>query len=119
MRPTRLDELMERTYVTEPRLDMEYDEGKIALPESMEEKDTFLIHEYHLDVNHHVNNGQYVQLAGDYLPEGFQIRQMRAEYKKSALLGDVIYPRLGRVEDRFVILLGDAKGAPYATVEFR
>ena len=39
MRPTRLDELMERTYVTEPRLDMEYDEGKIALPESMEEKD--------------------------------------------------------------------------------
>ena len=119
MRPTRLDELMERTYVTEPRLDMEYDEGKIALPESMEEKDTFLIHEYHLDVNHHVNNGQYVQLAGDYLPEGFQIRQMRAEYKKSALLGDVIYPRLGRGEDRFVILLGDAKGAPYATVEFR
>ena len=119
MRPARLDELMTRTYLTEPRLDMGDDEGKISLPEDMEEKDTFLIHEYHLDVNHHVNNGQYVRLAGDYLPEGFQIRQMRAEYKKSALLGDMIYPRLGRIEDGYVILLGDAKGAPYATVEFR
>ncbi len=119
MRPAKLDELMTRTYLTEPRLDMGDDEGKISLPEDMEEKDTFLIHEYHLDVNHHVNNGQYVWLAGDYLPEGFQIRQMRAEYKKSALLGDMIYPRLGRIEDGYVILLGDAKGAPYATVEFR
>ena len=30
--------------------------------------------------------------GADYLPEGFEIRQMRAEYKKQALLGDVFYP---------------------------
>ena len=31
-------------------------------------------------------------MGADYLPEGFEIRQMRAEYKKQALLGDVFYP---------------------------
>ncbi len=118
MRPARLDEILTQTYVLEPRLEMEHDAGKILLPENMEEKDAFPIHEYHLDVNHHVNNGQYVRLAGEYLPEDFQIRRMRAEYKKSALLGDVIYPRFGKTESGYAVLLGDEKGTPYAAVEF-
>ena len=118
MRPARLDSLLLQTYRTEPGLDMGHG-GKIALPADMEEKDPFPIHEYHLDVNHHVNNGQYVRLAGDYLPEGFAICRMRAEYKRSAVLGDVIYPRIGKTEDGYVVLLGDEKGTPYAAVEFR
>ena len=118
-KPVNPDEKQLQAYALGEKLDMDYSSRKIAIPEDMKEYPSFQVRPHHLDTNHHVNNGQYVQLAGDYLPEGFQIRQMRAEYKKSALLGDVIYPRLGRVEDRFVILLGDAKGAPYATVEFR
>ena len=37
----------------------------------MESRDAFEVHEYHLDVNRHVNNGQYVQMAAEYLPEDF------------------------------------------------
>lgn len=40
-------------------------------------------------------------MAADYLPEGFAIYQMRAEYKRQALLGDVFYPAV-KVEEKNV-----------------
>lgn len=119
MRPTRVDEEIRCAYTLEPKLDMEYESDKIYIPEAMEEMEPFTIHAYHLDVNHHVNNGQYVQLAGDYLPEKFEIRRMRAEYRKSAVLNDIIYPRIGRCGEGYTVLLGDESGKPYAVIEFK
>lgn len=58
----------------------------------MTAEEPFAIQKHHLDTHHHVNNCQYIRMAADYLPEGFVIRQMRAEYKKQALLGDIFYP---------------------------
>jgi acyl-ACP thioesterase len=119
MRPTRIEEEMSNVYGVEERLDMGEDTGHIQIPEDLEEKEAFQIHKIHLDVNHHVNNGQYVQMAAEYLPEGFRIHQMRAEYKKSAVLNDMIYPRVGRWEDRYTAILGNETGKPYAVIEFR
>ncbi len=118
-RPARVEEKISEAYTLEPRLDMEYEEDKIQIPKELEEREPFAIHKYHLDVNHHVNNGQYVQLAGDYLPEGFEIHQMRAEYKKSAVLNDIIYPRVGKCGHGYTMVLGDGAGKPYAVIEFR
>lgn len=118
-RPARVEEAISEAYTLEPQLDMEYEEEKIFIPEEMEEREPFVIHKYHLDVNHHVNNGQYVQLAGEYLPEGFEIHQMRAEYKKSAVLNDTIYPSVGKCEQGYTMVLGDETGKPYAVIEFR
>lgn len=119
MRPTRVDDEISTAYELEPRMEMEYEEDKIQIPEDLEEREPFLIHAHHLDVNHHVNNGQYVQLAADYLPEGFEIHQMRAEYKKSAVQNDMIYPRTGRCQDGYTTVLGDEAGKPYAVIEFK
>ncbi len=119
MRPVRVDKDIISAYQLEPRLSMEYRTGKIQLPEDMEAQNPFPIHIYHLDVNHHVNNGQYVLLAAQYLPEGFSIRKLRAEYKKSAILGDIIYPRAGKLKDGYAISLEDEAGRPYAVLEFR
>lgn len=119
MRPTRIDPEISSAYTLEPKLAPAETEDQIEIPDVMEEEEAFPIHTYHLDVNHHVNNGQYVQLAGNYLPENFQIRQMRAEYKRSAVLGDIIYPRIGRCKDGYTVLLGDESGRPYAVVEFK
>ena len=47
------------------------------------------------------------------------IRQMKAEYKKSALLGDVIYPEIKMNENGGTVVLGDQDGKPYAVIEFR
>ena len=102
-----------------PKLDMEYEDDHIQIPEELEKKESFPIHSYHLDVNHHVNNGQYVQMAAEYLPEDFEIHQMRAEYKKSAVLGDVIYPGVKVSPDGVTVVLGDQNEKPYAVIEFR
>ncbi len=53
------------------KLDMDYAPRKIALPEEMEKKEYFLIVKHHIDTNHHVNNGQYVQMAMELLPDDF------------------------------------------------
>lgn len=119
MRPARMDEDIASAYQVEPRMDMEYEERGIVMPEDLREMEPFPIHPHDLDVNHHVNNGQYVQFAADYLPEGFVIRQMRAEYKKPAVLNDMIYPRFGKNKDAYTAVLGGENGKIYAVVEFK
>ena len=74
---------------------------------------------HHIDTNHHVNNAQYVEIAREVLPERMRIRELRAEYKKAALLGDVIIPRMSCADDVYTVALCDGEGAPYALVWLR
>ena len=74
---------------------------------------------YHIDTNEHVNNCQYVQMALEVLPEETRVRQIRVEYKKSAVLGDVIFPKVAREEKRIVTELCDENGKPYAVIEIK
>lgn len=116
--PARLTEEDTKGYVKEEKLDMDYAPRKIALPVEREKREPFVVQKHHLDTNHHVNNCQYVRMAADYLPEGFSIGQMRAEYKRQAVLGDVFYPEVSWKEDKLVAVLGAEAGTPYAVVEF-
>ena len=100
------------------KLEMDYAPRKIALPEGMEAQEPFAIQKHHLDTHHHVNNCQYIRMGADYLPEGFEIRQMRAEYKKQALLGDVFYPAVKLEMRKVTVALSTENGEPYAIVEF-
>ena len=117
-RPARVDDRILELYTLEPKYDMDYADRKIALPEEMTAQNAFPVEVYHLDTNHHVNNGQYVKMAGAYLPQGFEIAQMRAEYKKSALLGDMIYPKVAVETDKVVVSLDDEAGNAFTVVEF-
>ena len=106
-------------YGTHEPLEMDYAPRKIKVPEGGVKGREFVVQESQLDTNHHVNNGQYVQMAAEYLPEDFEIHQMRAEYKKSAVLGDVIYPGVKVSSDGVTVVLGDQNEKPYAVIEFR
>jgi len=117
-RPARVEETIVSRYQLEPKYDMEYADRKIALPEEMTAQNAFPVEVYHLDTNHHVNNGQYVKMAMAYLPKGFEIGQMRAEYKKSALLGDMIYPKVAVEEEKVIVSLDDEAGNAFTVVEF-
>ncbi len=117
-RPVRVDEEVIKLYTLEPKYEMEYAERKISLPEEMTKKAHFPVEKSHLDSNHHVNNGQYVKMAGAYLPKGFEIAQMRAEYKRSAVLGDEICPRVWITDEKAVISLEDKEQNPFTVVEF-
>ena len=119
MRPVRVPVEVSGAYQLEKRLAMEYAPRKIPLPDDMQERASFPVQKSHLDTNHHVNNGQYVWMAKDYLPEDFSIGQMRAEYKKSAVLGDIVCPRVKTDGDFCTVALCDQKGSVFAAVEFQ
>lgn len=118
-RPTRPEECDIAPYGTEPRLDMEYEGRKISLPEHMEELPSFPVRKYHIDTNEHVNNCQYVQMALEVLPSDLQVHQLRVDYKKSAVLGDQIYPRMAKDGERTVVELCDGEGNVYAAIELK
>jgi len=72
---------------------------------------------HHLDTNHHVNNGQYIKMAMSMVPDVKQIRQMRAQYLRQALLGDEISPVVYRKDRTVMISLNSSEGEPYCLVE--
>ena len=101
----------------EPRLEMDYAPRKIALPDGMREAGRFLVLRHQIDTNHHMNNAQYVEMARELIPEQLTVRKIRAEYRKAAVLGDVLYPRLGKEKDGiWVIALCKAEGEVCACV---
>ena len=116
--PVRLTEEDTKGYILDEKMEMEYAPRKITLPDEMTKEEPFAIQKHHLDTHHHVNNCQYIRMAADYLPEGFVIHQMRAEYKKQALLGDVFHPGVKKEEGKVVVSLSNESGEPYAVVEF-
>lgn len=65
-----------------------------------------------------MNNQQFIDMAMDYLPASFSIRQVRAEYKKQAFLDDILVPRVSEADGRVVVTLSDEGGALCMTAEF-
>lgn len=119
------DEL-KAAYALSDKLDMEYNSRKVLIPngEDVFEKavDEITIQIHHLDSNRHVNNGQYVKLALSAigsLDEGEPggVKSLRIDYRKQAILGDVIYPVVYKSGNKRVAALNDAEGKPYSVLE--
>ena len=115
--PVRVLPEMVEKYDVKERLQMDYAPRKIAVPQGGIRQEPFRVERQHLDGNHHVNNGQYISMAMAYLPENFAIRQMRAEYKKSALLHDIVVPIIVTEADRVTVSLCSEDEAPFVVVE--
>lgn len=118
-KPVKANSEMLAGYVLEPKLEMDYAPRKIKVPEGSIQGESVRIRKVHLDTNHHVNNGQFVRIAADSLPQVFPVVQLRAEYKKQVMLGEVLTPYISVTEDRkHVVVLQDAEGAVCCVVEF-
>lgn len=118
-RPVSPDEEEIRRYQPEAPLPMEYEKRKVKPVKEWEDRPPVHVKRQWIDSNGHVNNSRYIKAAYNEIPEGMEIHQIRAEYKKQALEGDVLYPRYGTDHDRIVIALCDEEQKPYAMVEFR
>ena len=119
-KPARPSEEMMKGYVLEPKLDMDYAPRRIQIPEEMKRYVAVQIKTHHLDTNHHVNNGQFVRIARDTLLKNFQVRQLRAEYKKQVMLGSKLIPFVGVGEDdQYVIVLKDEEDSICCIVELQ
>lgn len=72
----------------------------------------------HIDSNHHVNNGQYLSIADEFLPDNFNYNRIRAEYRKSAILGDEIIIKYNIKNNICIMKLCDKHDNIYTVVEF-
>ncbi|WP_101877302.1 acyl-[acyl-carrier-protein] thioesterase [Lachnoclostridium edouardi] len=87
------------------RLKMNYAPRRIEIPKEFQTGEPVLVCKHHIDTNHHVNNAQYIEIAREFLPDGFHIVEIRIEYKKAAVLGDTISSRISKTEEGYVVIL--------------
>ena len=116
--PCRLTDEIMGPYGTGPAYPMEYAPRKISLPDILTEKERVTITPLYIDSNNHVNNTQYLKIAESCLPSDFTIRQLRAEYRSSAHLGDIILAKTSQQDNLFTVSLENPEGLIFAIVEY-
>ncbi|MBO5303827.1 MAG: acyl-[acyl-carrier-protein] thioesterase [Lachnospiraceae bacterium] len=117
-RPVKAPQEVIERYAIEPPYEMECASRKLQLSENMQSKEQIRVQRFHIDTNLHVNNSKYVLMAEEYLPEGFKTGELRVEYKKEAVLADIICPKVSVEEHRVLVSLENETGTPYAIAEF-
>lgn len=120
MRPARVNDTCVKAYgkILEPALEADWSDRKIVVPEGQKAMEPVQVARFFIDTNHHMNNSKYVLVAEEYLPEDFRVGRLRVEYKRAAVLGDVLYPSVTADEDRVTVVLADKAGKIYAIVQF-
>ena len=94
------------TMLLEPKLDMNYKDRRIILPK---EGGTVLapvaVQRADIDYNKHVNNANYIRMAMELLPEGFEVKGLRVEYRVPARLNDQLVPTVYQQDELFIVAL--------------
>ena len=102
----RVDDATIASMAMEPRLEMNYKDRRIILPkEGGEVLEPVRVLRADIDYNRHMNNANYVRVAMELLPEGFEVRGLRVEYRVAAKLGDVLVPTLYRIDGGLIVAL--------------
>lgn len=105
-------------YMLEPAYPMEQMDRKITIPKTLDNLPSFPVKKTNIDSYKHVNNGQYIKMAEEFLPDDFEVYRMRVEYKKQAVLGHIIYPKISFYDNKYYIVLDSIEGKPFAVIEF-
>ena len=119
MMPVRPSKELIVRYPIGAQLDIPYEGRRVACQGEGVAREALVIRKIQIDSNHHVNNAEYVNMALDYIEHGRKVNQVRAEYKKSAVLDDVLIPMIFEGEDRLVVRFDSETGEIFALVEFR
>ena len=117
-RPVRITEADMAPYLPIDPQEEVMTNRKLRAPAGMVPMEPFAVRREHLDTNHHVNNGQYVRMAMEYLPEHFHIDSLQVEYRNQARLHDVIVPSVCLEGNTLYVSLGDGNGKVYAVAAF-
>ena len=102
----KVDDQTISTMLLEPKLDMNYKDRRIILPK---EGGTVLapvaVQRADIDYNKHVNNANYIRMAMELLPEGFEVKGLRVEYRVPARLNDQLVPTVYQQDGLFIVAL--------------
>ena len=92
------------------------------LPLPCSEERAFTVPYSYVDLNGHMNNTRYFDLAEDCIPaaaEGKMLRAVQAEYKAEALLGETLALRWGQEGNRYYLSGGGARPSFSLSLEYR
>lgn len=117
-RPVKVPPEVLKDYPLEPRLEMREFPRKIQEPEGGKEQEAFPVAKAQIDTNGHVNNSQYIRMAEEYLPDGFETETLRVEYRSQARLHDTIVPVVHEQEGTVTVGLHGSGRTVYAVVMF-
>ena len=102
----RVDDAVANTLLIEPQLEMNYRDRRIILPKGGGEAFAQIkVMRADIDYNRHVNNANYIRMAMELLPEDFEIKGLRVEYRVAAKLGDTLTPTVYCIDGGFVVAL--------------
>lgn len=102
----RVDDATIASMRLEPQLDMEYKDRRIILPKTGgETHEPVRVMRADIDYNRHMNNANYVRMAMEMLPQTFEVRGLRVEYRVAAKLGDVLTPSVYTTDAGIVVAL--------------
>lgn len=118
MLPIKASEEEIAAYNVEDKLYMDFAPRKINVSGEGIIKEAIRIRKDDIDTNNHVNNTKYIAYAEEYLPEKFDVGQIRVDYKKAAIYGEHLVPTVYNEEDKTIVVLSDLDGKCNVIVEF-
>ena len=114
----RVDESTIASMNLEPQLEMNYKDRRIILPkEGGMVMGPVKVLRADIDYNKHLNNANYVRMAMELLPEDFNVKGLRVEYRIAAKLGDVLTPTIYKTNACIIVALSIG-GEVSAIIEF-
>lgn len=117
MRPVRPTADHVEAYGMHDPLPMPPEERHVSAPDQLMPCEPVTVQRHHIDTNEHVNNCQYVQIALDLLPEEPNVHLARVDFRRSAVLGDRLFPSIARVGEHTIVQLCDADGSVFGIIE--
>ena len=135
----RVDDETIASMKLEPQLEMEYKDRRIILPNERlrvlevssdqglageqssgmggETLDPIKVLRADIDYNQHLNNANYIRMAMELLPEDFEVKGLRVEYRVAAKLGDWLIPIIYNIDGRIIVSLS-IRSEVCAIIEF-
>lgn len=114
----RIDDATISSISIDPKQEMNYRDRRIILPrEGGVTLAPVPVTRADIDYNRHMNNAQYVRIAMEFLPEDFDVKGMRMEYRVPAKLGDQLTPTIFNQGDIITVSLSIGTAAS-AIIEF-
>lgn len=102
----RVDDETIASMTLEPQSEMNYKDRRIILPkEGGDVLEPIKVLRADIDYNKHLNNANYIRMAMELLPEDFEVRGLRVEYRVPAKLGDMLVPTLFQIEGGIIVSL--------------
>ena len=115
----RVDDETIASMSLEPQLEMNYKDRRIILPkEEGKVLDPIKVLRADIDYNKHLNNANYIRMAMELLPEDFDVKGLRVEYRVAAKLGDILIPTLYQIDGSIIVSLSVGDNVS-AIIEFQ